>query len=360
MKILHSTTLRIGFAALCAAALLAGCGDDRPPAASPGDAPAVHVETTAAASAFPVRYEAAGSVAAERRVKVASRIPAYITAVNFREGDLVREGDLLAALDSTDALAAVHAAEGKLAAARAAERDAEIDLKKFEALAAEGFISDLELRRIRLKRDAAAGDRAEAEGAVRRARNQLRYVDVRSPLEGRVAERLKEPGELAVPGLPILILDSLRNPKFEAGVPAAEVDGIRPGDEVEVAVEGRLPLKGSVESVAQSAAPGTRTYLVRIALPKDADVRPGAFGRASFRRPDAPSAAVPESALTRRGGLDGVFVVEEGRTRFAWVRIGRRCAGLVEILAGLRPGESVVLQPSDALRDGARVEVTHP
>ena len=81
----------------------------------------------------PQLIQAAGSVAASARIEAASRLAAYIEEIPVKEGDLLQKGDVLFKLDSKDVLAAIHAADGKLKAAQAALKDAELDREKIDA-----------------------------------------------------------------------------------------------------------------------------------------------------------------------------------------------------------------------------------
>ena len=369
-----------GFSA-CAAALflpaLAGCSDDLPAqkasmvlAAAPRDAKPAAVETVPALSSFLAAYEVAGTVAADERVEVASRIPAFIREVAVKEGDAVKKGDILVRLDDADVESAVRAAEAKAAAARAASRDAQIDAEKYARLFKDGFISDLDLRKINLKRDAAKSDAESAESLLAEAKSQRQYVLLRSPIDGRVAKRLRRSGDVAAPLFPILVIESERAPRFEIHVPESRAASIRPGERASVVISERAPVGAAVELVGTSADAVTRTFLVRFVLDAGAQASPGEFGRARFEALPTDRPAVPKRALAVRGGVTGAFVVREGRAAFTWLRLGRetlaQCSKVaaaepvLEVLAGLRGDELLVDRPNDRLADGDPVTITSP
>jgi multidrug efflux pump subunit AcrA (membrane-fusion protein) len=108
--------------------------------------------------------------------------------------------------------------------------------------------------------------------------------------------------------------------------------------------------------VVPSADPATRSYQMKIALPETAGLTPGMFGRASFQIGESKSLVVSRQALVERGGLSGVFVVDEdGKAHFRWLHIGREWPDRVEVTAGLKTGERLVAAPDSALRDGDRI-----
>lgn len=351
--------------AIAAAAGLAGCSGEESAARREAAPAPLEVRLAAAPAPRPRTVEAAGTVAAEDRIELTSRIAAYVEALPAREGDAVREGDVIARLDKRDVEAALHAAEAKLAVARAALRDAELDREKIDALYRDGLVSNNDWRKIHLKRDAAKADLGTAEGLAQAARNQLRYVEIRAPRDGRIVRVLRNTGDMAVPGLPIAVLDTESAPKFEFRVPQSAADVVRPGAEGVVDLDGRAePVAVVIERVSASADPIARTYFARAAFGDDAVkiARPGMFGRIRIASGEAVRRFVPASALTRLGGLEGVFVAEPcgGRTcaRFHWLRIGERDAAEAEVLAGLErvPASArFVDAPPANLADGAEI-----
>ena len=138
MKILSR---EYGLTAWTAAAvlMLTGCSESPAPSAASNERQAPTAVSVILEPAYqPQLIQAAGSVAASARVEAASRLAAYIEEIPVKEGDLLQKGDVLFKLDPKDVLAAIHAAEGKLKAAQAALKDAELDREKIDALYREG------------------------------------------------------------------------------------------------------------------------------------------------------------------------------------------------------------------------------
>lgn len=134
MKILSR---EYGLTAWTAAAvlMLTGCSESPAPSAASNERQAPTAVSVILEPAYqPQLIQAAGSVAASARVEAASRLAAYIEEIPVKEGDLLQKGDVLFKLDPKDVLAAIHAAEGKLKAAQAALKDAELDREKIDAL----------------------------------------------------------------------------------------------------------------------------------------------------------------------------------------------------------------------------------
>ena len=346
--------------------LLAGCGADEIPASTePREALLENVEILTPVT-LPGAITALGEVVPDHRVEAASRLSAYIEAIPKKEGDSIKAGDVAAQLDSRDVEAAVRTASAKVSAARAAAKDAALDHEKFSALYHEGLVSENDWRKITLKNEAARSDLKEAEAMLAAAKAQLAYTSVHSPIDGRVARVLKREGDLALPGLPIVVVDSDTNPKVDFSIPQNQRAEIQPGTRVLVRMDGEsAEFEGTIERTTESADRISRTTLARIAFSgeertnAEARLKPGMYVRVEVKRSSSADASpwVPESVLTTRGGLEGAFVLEEGKAKFRWLRTGKRLGGMVEILAGLRGSESLINQPSGNLRDGSLVKV---
>jgi len=349
-------TLLTHMAPLALYALLTGCGK-APEAPTQIDAKTWNLPVMTASASAPVEYTTVGSVVSDQRVEVASRLSGYIREIQVQEGERVRRGQVLARLDAADVEGGIRQTRAAQGAAEAAFRDAQTDLERFERLFERGSVSENEMRKVRLKFDAAREVLNQARAGLDTALAQRAYAEIVSPVAGTVVARLKRAGDLAVPGMPLL----------DRGVGARPaVRDLRGGRPVAAMAEGKpavvsidslpAPLKGTVTRVVPSGDPVTRSYQVKIALPETPGLMPGMFGRAVFTVGESPSPVVPRRALAERGGLTGVFVLDgEGRALFRWLRTGREWPDRVEVSAGLAADERLVAAVEPALRDGDRV-----
>jgi multidrug efflux pump subunit AcrA (membrane-fusion protein) len=166
----------------------------------------------------PVEYTTVGSVVSDQRIDVTTRLSGYIRAVLVQEGDRVRRGQVLVRLDTSDVEASIRQAQAGVSAAEAAFRDAEVDRGHFQQLFEHGTISDNEFRKVVLKDEAAHETLKQARAALDMACAQREYAAIKSPVDGTVVARSKLVGDLAVPGVPILTLESEYGLLFEAFV----------------------------------------------------------------------------------------------------------------------------------------------
>lgn len=346
--------------ALLAAGLLA-CSD---PNAHAARTPAEHALPTLQlqAETLPDDYQTVGAIISDERVEISSRIPAYVRAIEVREGERISRGQSLVQLDARDQEAAVQQALAQRATREAAFRDAQRTLNDTMTLLKRGLVSDAVRRRAQLEWDTAKQALRTQEAMVDASQAQLRYTGIVSPVDGVVTASSARAGDLVTPGRTLLVVESDTALLFETAVAESQVRHIAVGDAAQVHIDAPdRDYAATVLRVVPSGDPVTRRFTVKLRLDDVSDLSPGMFGRSSFRVGQTSGLRVPDAALARRGGLDGVFVVGEGeQLAFRWVRTGRSLDGHTEITAGLNPGETVLAQVSSAVRDGDRVTRSQP
>jgi len=198
----------------------------------------------------------------------------------------------------------------------------------------------------------------QADEAVAQTKLQASFANVIAPFAGTVIERKAEPGMLASPGTPIVVIEQGGAYRLEASVDETRLAKIRAGMTVRVHLDAfDKDLSARVGEVVPALDPGSRSFTVKINLPAVQGLRSGVFGRALFEFGDRETLAVPASALVHDGQVDRLFVAENGVARGRLVKAGMRSGEQVEILSGLSVGEPVIDRPPQGLSDGARIEV---
>lgn len=303
---------------------------------------AVVVEVSAPASGtagatFPA------TVVSRRTAEIATRMSGTVERVAVDVGDAVRAGDPLVDLDAGDIAARVRAAEADLAMARRTHG-------RIERLAGAGAASASEL-------DAAVATLEGAEARLSEARAQEAYAVVRAPFDGVVSRRDVDPGDLAVPGRPLLVLMAPTALDVRADLPAERAGDVRVGAAARVHLTGGgAPVAVRIARVVHALEPGARTFRVEAALPVSAgSVPPGSYARLELAGSGESGRWVPADAVVSRGQLRGVFTVEDDTLRLRWVRLGRSSGDAVELLSGADRGVDVVRRPDPELRDGTPV-----
>ncbi len=366
--------------------LLTSCGNEPPRRTAQAQAPPVAVQVAAVtAQDWPGSYEATGTVRARTTTTISSKVMGYVQQVNVHVGDRVRAGQALITLDARDLDAnlrraeagraevesAVPELENATAAAKANLDLAQTTFKRMDELAAKKSISNQELDEasarlkaaqanydmIRSRRAQIDSKKSTVDQEIRAAQIMRDYAALAAPFSGVVITRTVEPGNLAAPGAPLLTIEQDGVYRLEASVDESKLASVRVGQAVEAVIEADRKLNARVSEIVPSVDSASRTYIVKLELPAAPNLRTGMFGRAIFPLGVQKIVALPLAALTERGQLQSVFVVEDGVAHTRLVTTGRRTKDAVEVLSGLNAGEKVVQPLPAGLQDGARVEV---
>jgi RND family efflux transporter MFP subunit len=268
-----------------------------------------------------------------------------VTEVRVHLGSIVRAGEVLVRLSAGELDARREQARA-VSALATRDRDRATALREHQAITVaqyEAAVSQWNVARAQ-----------EAEATTVADRTVLR-----APFAGVITAKLVTAGEAALPGRPLLTLESRSTTRFEAQVPDTAADGLAVGQHLPVRIDGLdRELDGRIAEVHPSSEDATRTRLVKIDLPEASGLRSGQFGRVLLAAGQAITVTVPSDAVVRRGQLETVFVVESGTAHLHLVRCGRESHGRTQISSGLSGGETVALADGPALADGQRVEAS--
>lgn len=323
-------------------------------------------------SNLPDLLEAAGTVHASETTTIASQMMGNLLEVRAREGDRIKTGQIVAVIDDSQPRAALNRASAADAAAQqqlvAAEADltlAEATLNRYQALFDHQTVSAQEFDVVKARyksalahRDMARADQAQAKAALAENRTFFEYSRIRAPFDGVVTEKRVDPGTLASPGMPILVVEDTRKYRLEVTVNESDLAYVRMGQTAPVVIDAlNAETKGKVIQIVPAADPGSRSFVVKIELPTDSRLRSGLFGRAQFSRGDRPSLTIPRTAVIERGQLQGVFVLDQNKVAgLRYVTLWKIQGDAVEVLAGLQSGEQVVGRPEGRDLDGKQIE----
>ena len=333
---------------LTTAALLASCSK---PAPKPAEAPAAPPQVRVARVGGDVQaaeVTGVGTVALRREASLGFTSAGRILRITVNEGDQVRRGQLLAALDTTTVAA-------DLARARAERARAAAEYRRSETLMAQGWIT-----RPRLENAKAALESADAQ--VRAAGFQTANATIVAPGSGIVLARLSEPGQVVAAGTPVLTVGEEAS-GYVLRVPLSDRDAARLTEgapaTVTLAALGDQPMTGRVVEIGGRADRATGTFVVEIGLPDDARLRSGQIGNARIVVGGADQVIrVPANAVfAARADEAFVYVVDRARNKVALRRVGIGEADDrgIRVTRGLARGELVTTSRVDRLHDGMAV-----
>ncbi|WP_456388714.1 efflux RND transporter periplasmic adaptor subunit [Profundibacter sp.] len=357
----HHSFSRIASAFIIGVGLLtlAACREDPDPHQPPEPKTLELPVTQAIVKQIERLYSTPGSVASDERVEVSSRTTGYIQRISVHEGDVVSKGGILVEIDPTDIEGAINRGQATLSSAQTALKDAEQDVVRLAGLLEKGVVSNETVRKANVGRDVAQAHLAEAQAALDTALAGRRYTTIVSPIDGIAVARQKQVGDLATPGVPILTIESRTDLLFKTSVSESRIGSVRVNAPIGVEIDalGQTEITGEILRIIPSGDPVTRRYDVEIALPAGQEAFPGMFGRAHFITGTDVIVVVPTDALLERGGLKGVFVVEDDHAKFRWLRLGRIFADTTEVRVGLDGGETILARDDVQLRDGDKIVI---
>jgi len=310
-------------------------------------------------------------VTGDRYVSIGVRVPGRIDRYFVEEGQSVHKGDPLVQLDDRDYRAAVAAIEGQIASARANVALADSDLTRGRPLHDSGVISQQEYDVLVNKAAVARALIAQLDAQLDSAHVNLDYTTLRAPADGVVLAKLKEVGEIAVPGGfagsgDLIRLANLTDMRTEVDVNEVDLNRVKLGQPALVTPDAYPDLKYDAKVVKLypqvDRQKGTLKVEVHIERP-DEKLLPDMSARVTFLaapQPDTheePAVLVPADAVRRDTQGDMiVWVVRDGRAQAQRVTTAGDVGGKLRIAEGLSGGESVVIGDVE-LKDGQRVAV---
>ncbi|RUO76594.1 efflux transporter periplasmic adaptor subunit [Idiomarina tyrosinivorans] len=309
---------------------------------------AVPVRTqTVAIEEFRDVIEALGTAKANESVEITSQQQGVVDKIYFKDGDNVKQGQLLVELNAREELAKVQELQFRLG-------EATRQLERLKNLAREKVTSQQQL-----EEQQTLVNQTQAQLEVAKA--QLAQMNIYAPFDGQLGLRAVSPGSLVTPGDTITTLDDAMPIKVDFSVPELYFASLAVDQEI-IARSAAYPseqFNGRIETINSRIDPITRTVKVRAIIDnKSGRIRPGMLLQIILLRSIDDAIILPEKALLPIQNRQYVFVVTpDQRAKRVEVTIGRRKPGIVEITNGLKPGDEVVVEGIIRLRDGIPVTV---
>lgn len=318
-------------------------------------------------------YEAVGTVRPRTETRIEAQVTAQVVDMKVRPGNKVTKGMLIVTLNSQQflsrldqareglkiAIAANRQAKQGVVAAEAAFKQAESNYNRvktyFQSQAATAQnLEQAESQYLQAKaglekaREALAGSEArirQAEEMVKEAEIALEYTKVRAPEAGEVLKRLVEPGDLALPGKPLLVLQTANTLLLEANVREGLIQKVEINRTFPVSISSvDQNIDATIEEIIPYADPKTRTFLVKASLPLIKGVYPGMFGKLLIPVMERTVVLIPPEAIRNVGQLELVTIKSPDGWRSRYIKTGNRHGDMIEVLSGLSGNETIELK----------------
>ncbi|HYO67892.1 MAG TPA: efflux RND transporter periplasmic adaptor subunit, partial [Archangium sp.] len=358
-----------GVLVLVGLGVLSGCDRGSPQAQQPqekapvvlGPDDVVRVEPRALESG-PVL---SGTLQARRAASMRAEVQGAVMEMVVEQGQKVKKGQLLARIEDTSSQDQLLAARTAVRVARNGLQVARSEEARNRKLASAGVITRRDLERAQLARHQAQAQLSEAQARLALARQQQGRTRIRAPFAGVVSERHASAGDIVQPGAALYTVIDPTSLRLEASVPAAQLSVLEPGVGVDfnVAGYGDRSFEGRIEQINPAVDPGTGQVRIYVTLPNTEQALLtglSAEGRVAALRREVP--AVPVSAVDVRADPPTALRVKDGRVERVQVKLGMtdELERMVELRAGVQPGDVLLRASSGDLAEGTPVEVRLP
>jgi len=316
----------------------------------------------------PVEIRAIGNVEAYSAVSAKPQMAGEVEQAYFKEGQDVKKGDLLFTLDSRPYQAALHQLEANLARDQAQLENARAQAERYTRLFQEGIVSKEQYDSFRTSADALAAAALADKAAIERAKIDLDYCSIRSPMDGRTGSLLVHPGNIVKANETILVVINQITPIYVSfSVPEQDLAEIK-----QRMAAGSLPVEALIPDGELHPVPGTLTFVDNAVDNTTGTIRlkgtyantegrlwPGQFVNVVLKLTSRPNAiVVPSQAVQTGQSGPYVFVIKPDLTAESRpVTAGSTVGGETVIEKGLQPGETVVTDGQLRLAPGTKVEV---
>jgi membrane fusion protein (multidrug efflux system) len=320
----------------------------------------------------PIYIELVGATLGSEDVEIRARVEGYLVSMNFTEGSFVSKGQLLYRIDAQPFEAALAEAKANLATAHARLDKTNNDVARLTPLAKEQAVSQQELDNALSAQEAAKAQVSAWDARVAKAKLDLAYSTITSPIDGLIGTTQKKVGSLVSGGETLLNTVSQINPIFfrcaiaeaeylrlaRRGVGRDKSQDKKFGVELILADGTVHPHKGRLESIERAVDPTTGTLSGQFSFPNPERIlRPSQYGRARIVTDVKQGAVlVPQRAVQEIQGLYSVMVVKPDATvEQRMVKAGERIGNLWIIDSGAKPGEQVIVEGIQRVRPGVKV-----
>ena len=287
-----------------------------------------------------------GTVKSRIVANIAPKMTARIIEIKVHASDKVKKGDIIARLDERDIRAQEHSALAALAGASAQASRAGADEQRIRSLYSKEAAT-------REKFDAVVAQAKEAQAGVNQAtsavseiRSHLADTLLRAPFDGVVVKRLQEPGDMGLPGVPVVALQVPKGLRLEADVPSTCAGRYSTGMDVTVRIDALgQTVNAQIDEISPEVDPETRTRLIKAALPAIEGLQPGYSGWLEQACGQHEALLIPVSAVLHIGQLEIVKVLSKDRQLLRHIRTAKTFGDQIEVISGLHAGETVLTHP---------------
>jgi len=285
--------------------------------------------------------DAAGVAAPLQQATLSTKLMGTVTAVLVKEGDAVAAGQPLVRLDARDLTARSSQVAASVTEAQVMQRDATTQANRIRALYADSAATRAQLDAVETALARADAGLRTAQAAAAELGAVSSYAVIRAPFAGVVTKRFVDPGAFASPGAPLVAVQDASQLRVTANTTPDAARGLRRGQSLDATIEGRS-MRAIIEGVVPAMA--GNLYTINALVPNPGRLMlSGSTATLAIPTGERSTLVVPTRAVTREGDLTGVTLRTANGDERRWVRLGAPSGQMIEVSAGLRPGDRVVV-----------------
>lgn len=286
-------------------------------------------------------------IKAREATLLSSQILARIKNIHVRAGDNVAAGQVLVTLESEGLKAQLAQSAALEDAVQASLTEAQDTLERTQILKDKGLVSQSVLDNAMTAFRRFSSELVAAKQRVQAAQTALNYSTIHAPFSGVVVERSAEPGNMASPGQLLLSLYDPLTLQIEADVRESLATRLEVGRKIKVKIDSLgKDIEATIVEIVPAADPNARAFLIKAGIDFNPNLKPGMFARMLVEQGTEEVLLLPLEYVKSYGQLDMVWLLKEHNISRRFVRLGRQQLNQVEVVSGLKSGDTLVLRPN--------------
>ncbi len=224
--------------------------------------------------------ELSATVISDNEKFITSRFMGFVKELHVSEGSLVEKDQLLYKIDTTDIDAKKRQAKLQVSMYTTQYQIVKRNYARFKRLLAKGLVSESQVEELQMNHNNLRDMINVAKAQLSEVNNQYKYLEIKAPNSGVITKKMVKVGEMAMPGMPALVLTDLSDIKVKAEISETNLFKIKKGSEVEVQIPSiEYTTSGRVDSIIPSSNPMTHTFLIKISFESNKNVYPGMYSK---------------------------------------------------------------------------------
>lgn len=302
-----------------------------------------------------------GSIEGKTSATISAKLAGRVERVMVQEGQHVSAGDALAKLESVELANSVRTAQDAVTKAQINYDLAVTDYNRYQALHAQGAISQQTLDTAEAKKRTALADLSSASNNQSNAEQQFAYGVITAPVDGVVANVTVTVGQVVSPGTALMVVEDIGQVYAVVNVEQKDLGLVKQGQPAEVVVDTYADkvFSGTVEMINPEAGSSNRMFRTKVKIDNaDNALKSGMFSKVQLATGDAVQIlTVPQAAIIQKQGIYYVFAIENNKAVRHQVQVGMVIGDHIEIKSGIQPGDRLAVSNVSQLKDGDAVQI---